>query len=86
MYYQVTQNKLKTFKSYRGDTRQILDNLWKEDNYWREDKGCGPKVSTVRRFYCIGILLCYSLLVLWFCLPLLHYSGGCLGWHYYSAS
>jgi len=30
MYYQVTKNKLKTFKSYaRGDTRQILDNLSK---------------------------------------------------------
>ena len=53
MYCQVTQNKLKTFKSYwGGDTRQILDNLWKEDNLWREDKGHGPKVSSVRRFYC----------------------------------
>jgi len=35
-----------------GDTRQILDNLWKENNLWREDKGRGPKVSSVRRFYC----------------------------------
>jgi len=36
-----------------GDTRQILDNLWKEDNLRREDKGRGPKVSSVQRFYCI---------------------------------
>ena len=50
MYSQVTENQLKTFKSYMGDTRQISDNLWKEDNFRREDKGRGPGVFSVRRF------------------------------------
>ena len=56
MYYQVTQNNLRCLNHTRGggggDTRQILDNLRKEDNLRREDKDCGPKVSSVRRFYC----------------------------------
>jgi len=42
----------------RGDTRQILDNLW------REDKGRGPKVSSVRRFYCTSLTLKMELVLL----------------------
>ena len=39
-----------------GDTRQILNNLREEDNLQREDKSAAPKVSSLRRFYCIAIL------------------------------
>ena len=36
-----------------GDTRQILNNLREEDNLRREDNSAVPKVSSLRRFYCI---------------------------------
>ena len=57
--YQYTTNKDCKFKRqcqfrhyYYNLGGHISDNLLKEDNLWREGKGCGPKVSSVQRFDC----------------------------------
>jgi len=50
MYYQVIQNKLKTLTHIRGRYKTNIRQPLKKE------KGCGPKVFSVRRFYCTFIL------------------------------